>query len=189
MQSERRPSTIPQVNALLVRAPRFAAAVLLTLGCGTRAVPTTPSDAAQPAPTSTTAPSSGAPSTGGPAVRSLVSIEPADYSTAVAASQFKVVLSAQGPDIDAQLALLAPSVSLLTWPDMEAVPVSVEAQRRTAGSRDFASDAVRLVPVNRLAERWYLLRVAPVPPPLELLPGGLRLSDGSGAVRCEFQKI
>lgn len=110
-------------------------------------------------------------------------LEPSDGFTSVGDS--KLTLGVSGSPSQSVLDDLAGRLSLRTYPELGAVPVSASTYLATDTDAGQTTARVELSPTGPLGNRWYVLRVSSLPPDAEWAPGSLPivLSDGSFGAR------
>jgi hypothetical protein len=110
----------------------------------------------------------------------LVNMEPFDMMTSTAESVPTVSVFAPRPAI--ALEALSSRVHLITWP--EQVEVDVD-KIRVPAEDDRRPSTLHLKPKTKLSDRWYALRVDPLPKPLHhpTYARAKKLADGSAISR------
>jgi hypothetical protein len=116
-----------------------------------------------------------------------VFFEPVDMTSAVGASPLQVAVHVnQGGTItDATFASLASQVSLVEWPEMKEVP-AIKQVKRLSGEVAIAG-YVTVVPSRPLADRWYALKVASMPPGLAWPTFAAQRAMADGAAISRFR--
>jgi hypothetical protein len=114
---------------------------------------------------------------GGPIRTAVVTLNPADGTTAAAGMDLALVFTDPGSVLDAAaIERVRSAVVLATWPEKAQVPATVTA----TGTGGPAGATIRVTPGGALSDRWYLLSASAIP--TNVVPSAL-LADGSVGVR------
>jgi len=116
---------------------------------------------------------SGAENAGPPRPRPVVSMTPSDLTSAVGATPLQIAIDNHSAAVGVSLlAPVAAEVGLVSWPEGEPVPVTMELQefepRRDNGFDVFGSGKITVAPDAALGDRWYFLYLAGAPADVEL---------------------
>jgi hypothetical protein len=114
-----------------------------------------------------------------------IAIRPGDMSTKVAASSLTVSVHSRGAPIgEAAAKAIAAQISLVTWPERQAVPFTTTFHDAVGGRKDGTrvsdSAVLQVVPSTSLEARWYFLAVKGAPTGFELVESGAYVREGAG---------